>query len=38
MRKHHVGTLVVTKDMATGNIAEPAGILTDRDIVIEMIA
>lgn len=38
MRKHHVGTLVVVEDLAAGNNAKPVGILTDRDIVIEIIA
>ncbi len=36
MREHHVGCLVVTDDIA-GHIS-PVGILTDRDIVIEVIA
>jgi CBS domain-containing protein len=38
MRRHHVGTLVVVEDLAAGSNAKPAGILTDRDIVIEIIA
>ena len=36
MRKFHVGTLVVVKESGTGRI--PIGILTDRDIVVEVIA
>jgi len=36
MRKHHVGSLVVTEEKA--GITEPVGILTDRDIVMEVIA
>ena len=36
MRQHHVGTVVVVAETAAG--ALPQGILTDRDIVIEMIA
>lgn len=33
MREHHVGCLVIVDDAG-----EPAGILTDRDIVVELIA
>jgi CBS domain-containing protein len=36
MRKHHVGCLIVTEEKA--GITEPVGILTDRDIVMEVIA
>lgn len=36
MRKHHVGSVVVI-DKA-GNVVKPLGILTDRDIVIEVLA
>ncbi len=36
MRTHHVGCLVVVEDMAVGRV--PEGILTDRDIVTEIIA
>jgi CBS domain-containing protein len=36
MRKHHVGTVVVVEQK--GKIAKPIGILTDRDIVMEVIA
>jgi signal-transduction protein with cAMP-binding, CBS, and nucleotidyltransferase domain len=36
MRDHHVGSLVVVE--AHGGRVEPVGIITDRDIVIEVIA
>lgn len=36
MREHHVGSLVVVDETAAGNKA--AGIVTDRDIVIEVVA
>jgi CBS domain-containing protein len=36
MREHHIGCLVVTDDVA-GHVT-PVGILTDRDIVIEVLA
>ena len=36
MRDHHVGSLVVVEEK--DGHTEPAGILTDRDIVIEVIA
>jgi CBS domain-containing protein len=36
MREHHVGCLIVTEEKA--GTEEPVGILTDRDIVIEVIA
>ena len=35
MRRHHVGCLIVTAD---DNGSRPVGILTDRDIVIEVLA
>lgn len=36
MRKHHVGDLVVVDSVGGDNI--PIGVITDRDIVIEVIA
>jgi CBS domain-containing protein len=36
MRKHHVGDVVLVNDK--GGRTKPVGILTDRDIVIELIA
>lgn len=36
MRQHHVGDVVVVEEKATQR--EPVGIVTDRDIVIEVIA
>lgn len=36
MRTHHVGSLVVTEQRA--GVPVPVGLLTDRDIVIEVIA
>jgi CBS domain-containing protein len=36
MRKHHVGTVVVIKEKA-GKVL-PLGIVTDRDIVLEVVA
>jgi predicted transcriptional regulator len=36
MRKYHVGSLVVVSQNSEGSI--PIGIITDRDIVIEIIA
>ena len=36
MRQHHVGDLVVIKSI--GERREPIGIVTDRDIVVEVIA
>ena len=38
MREHHVGTLVVIEERTAVDDAIPVGILTDRDIVIEVIA
>ena len=36
MRKHHVGDVIVTEETNLGLI--PVGILTDRDIVLEILA
>lgn len=36
MREHHVGCLVVVEDTASGQV--PVGILTDRDVVTEIVA
>ncbi|MCZ7564160.1 MAG: CBS domain-containing protein [Burkholderiales bacterium] len=36
MREHHVGSLVVVDETALGR--KPVGIVTDRDIVIEVVA
>lgn len=36
MRSHHVGDLVVTEDREGGRY--PVGIVTDRDIVVEVVA
>jgi CBS domain-containing protein len=36
MREHHVGSLVVVEETARGR--KPVGIVTDRDIVIEVVA
>lgn len=36
MRQHHVGTVVVVEE--TGDKPKPVGILTDRDILIEILA
>lgn len=36
MREHHVGSLVVVDEAARGRV--PAGILTDRDIVVSVVA
>lgn len=36
MRKHHVGTLVVIERQRS--LSRPVGIITDRDLVIEVIA
>lgn len=36
MREHHVGSLVVVEESARGR--RPIGIITDRDIVIEVVA
>lgn len=36
MREHHAGCVVITRDVA--GVRKPTGIITDRDIVIELIA
>lgn len=36
MRKHHIGDIIVTEH--TDGIEKPLGIVTDRDIVIELLA
>lgn len=36
MREFHVGSVIITKD--SSGLRKPIGIITDRDIVIEMIA
>ncbi|MCC6608807.1 MAG: CBS domain-containing protein [Burkholderiales bacterium] len=36
MREHHVGSLVIVDETALGR--KPVGIVTDRDIVIEVVA
>jgi CBS domain-containing protein len=36
MRKHHVGDIIVVR--SSGGVNTPVGILTDRDIVIEVLA
>jgi CBS domain-containing protein len=36
MRHHHIGDVVITEESSHGRI--PVGIVTDRDIVVEMIA
>lgn len=36
MREHHAGCVVITREMA--GVCKPVGIITDRDIVIELIA
>jgi len=36
MREHHIGALVVAEDRGGGTA--PAGMLTDRDIVVEVVA
>lgn len=36
MREHHVGAVVVTS--GNGGLGRPVGIVTDRDIVIEVVA
>jgi len=36
MREHHVGSIVVVDDTPAGS--KPVGIVTDRDIVIEIVA
>ena len=36
MRRHHVGNVVVAEEMADGQ--RPVGIVTDRDIVVEVVS
>ncbi|GAB6046326.1 CBS domain-containing protein [Methyloparacoccus murrellii] len=36
MREHHVGSVVVVEDLADG--VKPVGVLTDRDLVVEILA
>ncbi|MCG6969098.1 MAG: CBS domain-containing protein [Gammaproteobacteria bacterium] len=36
MREHHVGCIVITESQ--GEVKEPIGIITDRDIVLEIVA
>jgi signal-transduction protein with cAMP-binding, CBS, and nucleotidyltransferase domain len=36
MREHHVGTLVVTQPREDGQV--PVGIITDRDLVVQVLA
>ena len=36
MRRHHVGDIVVVENQGKGNM--PIGIITDRDIVVEILA
>lgn len=36
MREHHVGSLVVVEESARGR--RPIGIITDRDVVVEVVA
>ncbi|MCB1934484.1 MAG: CBS domain-containing protein [Nitrosomonas sp.] len=36
MRKHHVGTVIVMKEQ--NSIRKPVGIVTDRDLVVEIMA
>ena len=36
MREHHVGTVVIVRDVA--GAAQPIGVLTDRDLVVEVMA
>jgi CBS domain-containing protein len=38
MREKHVGYLIVVEPAAAGNAARPVGVLTDRDIVITVVA
>jgi CBS domain-containing protein len=38
MREHHVGYLVVIDPDFTGATARPIGVLTDRDIVVSVVA
>lgn len=36
MRQNHIGCLVIVEDTGTGN--KPVGVLTDRDLVVEILA
>lgn len=36
MRQHHVGSLIVVEEQSRGRV--PVGLLTDRDIVVEVLA
>ena len=36
MRRHHVGDIVIVKEGEAGNV--PIGIVTDRDLVVEILA
>ncbi|MGD8591546.1 MAG: CBS domain-containing protein, partial [Gammaproteobacteria bacterium] len=36
MRQHHVGCVIISESQAGNNI--PVGIITDRDIVLEIVA
>ena len=36
MRKHHVGALVIVEETRDGTV--PVGVVTDRDIVVEVVA
>lgn len=36
MRKHHIGAMVVVEETRNGTV--PVGVLTDRDIVVEIVA
>ena len=36
MRKHHIGALVVIEQTRAGTV--PVGVLTDRDVVVEIVA
>ena len=38
MREHHVGYVVVVEPDFAGSTARPIGVLTDRDIVVSIIA
>jgi CBS domain-containing protein len=38
MREHHVGYLVVIEPHALGTTVKPVGVLTDRDIVVSVLA
>jgi CBS domain-containing protein len=38
MREHHIGYLVVVEGEAAGTPCRPSGVLTDRDIVVSVLA